>query len=150
MEVANNGQDDTTHMLGARCQVNDWTRNPQKYSIDSWCEGYDPQYSHWHCPFDLADDYHLFGLLYQRPTWTVYCDRSLVVQGTYDWCWDDGSDAPAAHILVNLAIGGGWAGRYGIDNNAFPNVFNVEYVKAYAKRSMQLDQGTCGKDYELT
>src|SRR5262249_33224193 len=36
-----------------------------------------------------------------------------------------------AHILLNLAIGGQWAGRYGIDNTAFPQSLDIAYVRVY-------------------
>jgi beta-glucanase (GH16 family) len=150
MEIVNNAAEDTTSMLGARCQVRDWNSNPQKYEFTETCEGYNGQFSVWYAPFDFADDYHLFGLHYKRPNFTIYCDRSLIVSGVYDWVWDDGSPAPPAHILTNLAIGGGWAGRYGIDESAFPQSFDVDYIRVYSSVTGNLPQAQIGKDYRVT
>jgi len=35
------------------------------------------------------------------------------------------------HWLLNLAIGGNWGGQKGIDDSAFPTVFQVDYVRVY-------------------
>jgi hypothetical protein len=37
--------------------------------------------------------------------------------------------AAPAHVLLNLAIGGGWAGRYGIDDTKFPTSFDIDHVR---------------------
>jgi len=35
------------------------------------------------------------------------------------------------HLIMNLAIGGNWAGREGIDARAFPARMEIDYVRAY-------------------
>jgi beta-glucanase (GH16 family) len=35
------------------------------------------------------------------------------------------------HLLLNLAIGGGWGGKEGIDPNAFPADYSIDYVRVY-------------------
>lgn len=35
------------------------------------------------------------------------------------------------HWLINLAVGGNWGGQKGIDDTAFPAVFEVDYVRVY-------------------
>jgi len=37
------------------------------------------------------------------------------------------------HILLNVAIGGDWGGQKGIDNKAFPQRMEVDYVRVYQK-----------------
>jgi beta-glucanase (GH16 family) len=37
------------------------------------------------------------------------------------------------HLILNLAIGGGWGGQKGVDNSLFPHVFEVDYVRVYQK-----------------
>jgi hypothetical protein len=36
-------------------------------------------------------------------------------------------------VLVNLAIGGSWAGKFGIDDSAFPQALEVDYIRVYQK-----------------
>lgn len=43
----------------------------------------------------------------------------IVVYQRYRWIRKDGSIAPPAHLLLNLAIGGSWAGRYGVEQKRF-------------------------------
>jgi beta-glucanase (GH16 family) len=149
MEIVNNGVEDTTSMLGCRCQVLDWNRNPQKYEGQEATDNFNWEFTCWYAPFDFARDYHLFGLHYKRPNFTFYCDRSMIYAGIYDWVWDDGSPAPPAHVLCNLAIGGHWAGRHGIDDSAFPQALDVDYIRVYSSLSGALPQNQIGRDYDI-
>lgn len=133
MEIVNNGVEDTTTMLHCGGQVHNWEHNPQGYAALYTVEGWNGQWSFWSAPFDFAADYHRFGLLYERPVMTVYCDDQMIFQANYDWVTDDGQPAPPAHVLVNLAIGGSWAGRHGVDESAFPQSLDVDYVRVYTR-----------------
>ncbi len=35
------------------------------------------------------------------------------------------------HWLINLAVGGNWGGQQGVDEQAFPALFEVDYVRVY-------------------
>lgn len=37
------------------------------------------------------------------------------------------------HIKLNLAIGGGWGGREGVDDSIFPARYEIDYVKVYKR-----------------
>ncbi len=37
------------------------------------------------------------------------------------------------HLILNLAIGGGWGGKQGIDDTLFPHQFQVDYVRIYQR-----------------
>jgi len=34
-------------------------------------------------------------------------------------------------MILNLAVGGNWGGKYGVDNSVFPAVFEVDYVRVF-------------------
>ncbi|WP_224995526.1 glycoside hydrolase family 16 protein [Cesiribacter sp. SM1] len=36
------------------------------------------------------------------------------------------------HLLLNVAVGGNWGGKEGVDDNAFPQRMEVDYVRVYA------------------
>ncbi len=38
------------------------------------------------------------------------------------------------YLILNLAIGGGWGGKMGVDNSIFPAVMEVDYVRYYKSR----------------
>ncbi len=37
------------------------------------------------------------------------------------------------HLILNLAVGGMWGGRYGVDNQLFPATLEVDYVRVYQR-----------------
>ena len=51
----------------------------------------------------------------------------------YRWVENGGQQAAPAHVLLNLAIGGNWAGRYGIDTARFPTSMSIDFVRVYQK-----------------
>jgi len=38
------------------------------------------------------------------------------------------------YLILNLAIGGGWGGQKGIDDAAFPQRMEVDFVRVYRKK----------------
>ena len=38
------------------------------------------------------------------------------------------------HLKLNIAVGGGWGGRHGIDDSVFPQQMVVEHVRVYQKK----------------
>lgn len=64
---------------------------------------------------------------------TLFVDGLKVCTLTYQWNYGDGTLAGPAHILLNFAVGGAWAGRHGVDDTAFPQAFQIDWVRAYKK-----------------
>ncbi len=56
-----------------------------------------------------------------------------IVERQYPWRYDDGRVAAKAYILLNLAVGGEWAGRYGVDDHVLPASLDIDWVRAYEK-----------------
>lgn len=80
---------------------------------------------------DLTTDWHTWGLLWLPDSVSVYMDGVKLYTTTYSWLYKDGRKGSPAHVLLNLAIGGPWAGRHGIDESAFPQSFDIDYVRVY-------------------
>ena len=98
-------------------------------------------------PFQFPDDYHVFGLLWDTDdTVAWYVDGLLLAKIHYNWVNTKGDEAPNAHVLLNLALGGQWAGRYGIDNSAFPQYLAVDYMRVYQKSGSKTGISTLGHD----
>ncbi|MBC8102059.1 MAG: glycoside hydrolase family 16 protein [Cytophagales bacterium] len=49
-------------------------------------------------------------------------------QGPGKWTFDR-----RCYLLLNLAIGGNWGGQKGVDESAFPQRYEVEYVRVFQK-----------------
>jgi beta-glucanase (GH16 family) len=47
-------------------------------------------------------------------------------KSTKEWPFDQ-----PFYMILNLAIGGDWGGKKGIDENIFPAVFEIDYVRVY-------------------
>src|SRR5690606_880865 len=60
---------------------------------------------------------------------TTFLNGKRLYTREYKWLYDDGTLAPPAHILMNLAIGGPWAGRNGVDVASFPQQLKVDYIR---------------------
>jgi O-antigen/teichoic acid export membrane protein/beta-glucanase (GH16 family) len=130
-EFVNNGKDDKVNKI--HCAA---TRTP---------DGFEPQFTYKHerfiqahqdyrAPFDFDDAFHTIGAEWTPTDFSVYVDGLKVVTRTVQWKYKDGELAGPAHVLLNLAIGGQWAGRYGIDDAAFPQALAVDWVRVYQKR----------------
>jgi len=37
------------------------------------------------------------------------------------------------HLLLNVAVGGNWGGKMGVDDSVFPQQMLVDYVRVYKK-----------------
>jgi hypothetical protein len=51
-----------------------------------------------------------------------------MTQGVDSWPFDK-----PQYLILNLAIGGDWGGRKGIDDATFPRRFEIDYVRIYQK-----------------
>ena len=70
-------------------------------------------------------------------TWTAsavcyYVNGLQTMCENYRWVDDSGNPANTSSLLLNLAIGGSWAGRHGIDDASFPATFEADYVHVYS------------------
>jgi len=82
---------------------------------------------------NFDEDWHVFGCEWDATSVTVYLDGNRIYTRNFAWNYADGTSAGPAHILLNLAIGGAWAGRHGIDDSAFPQGLQIDWVRAYQK-----------------
>ena len=63
-------------------------------------------------------DFMMDGVVYNQIT-----NKHLT---TKEWPFDQ-----PFFLIINLAIGGGWGGKMGVDENIFPAVMEVDYVRIY-------------------
>merc|ERR1719499_1365920 len=52
-----------------------------------------------------------------------------------EWPFDESN----FYLILNLAVGGTWAGAQGIDETAFPASFEVDWVKVYQGADQSAD-----------
>ncbi len=125
-EFVNNGVEDRTNMLHSGVV--------ELPGVNSTFLFLDPAFNQWWtfwtAPFNFNDDWHTVGAEWTDTTVTTYVDGRMIMSRAYRW---DVNGAGPAHILLNLAVGGAWAGRHGIDDAAFPQDLQIDWVRAYKK-----------------
>lgn len=83
---------------------------------------------------DAAEAFHVYALEWSPDKLEFFVDDrkyfTLENDGTGPDSWP--FDAPQ-YLILNLAIGGTWGGQKGVDAEAFPQRFVVDYVRVYQR-----------------
>lgn len=80
-----------------------------------------------------CDKFHRYQLHWTKDSITVGVDDRAYMRVRDDQPGGRGAwpfDAPF-YLILNLAVGGDWAGAKGIDDEAFPQRFEVDYVRVW-------------------
>ncbi len=79
-------------------------------------------------------EFHVYSVEWEPGEWRAYVDGNH-----YYTFKDDGGgfeswpfDHPF-HLILNVAVGGNWGGRKGIDDELFPKTMEVDYVRVYQR-----------------
>ncbi len=81
---------------------------------------------------DASDAFHVYAV-----EWTPTELRFFVDDRPYFTYANDGSGRDAwpfdqdQYLILNLAIGGAWGGRKGVDEEAFPQRMEIDYVRVF-------------------
>lgn len=79
----------------------------------------------------LRDVWMEVGALWTATNVCYYVDGARIACENYMWADNSGVAANPAHFLLNLAIGGSWAGSSGIEDAKFPTQMEVDHVRIY-------------------
>jgi beta-glucanase (GH16 family) len=82
----------------------------------------------------LSKDFHVYAMQWDEDRVSVFVDDRRYF--TYDrdksgeipWPFDQ-----PMYLKLNLAVGGSWGGRHGIDDSVFPQRFVIDYVRVYQR-----------------
>ncbi len=81
---------------------------------------------------DLSTAFHVYTIEWTAAHINFFIDDKLYHEfknnktGTEAWPFDK-----EFHLLMNVAVGGNWGGKYGIDENIFPQKMMIDYVRVY-------------------
>jgi beta-glucanase (GH16 family) len=84
---------------------------------------------------DPSDDFHVYALEWNKDQMDFFFDDSLYFSYANDMAGDPETwpfDEPH-YLLINLAYGGGWGGREGVDTTMLPLEYLIDYVRHYKK-----------------
>jgi beta-glucanase (GH16 family) len=128
-EFVNNGVEDRPHMLHSGVVAHAGSPSLLSYADPA----FNTTWTYYAAPFNFDEGWHTVGAEWDATSVTVYVDGRRIYTRSYLWKFPDGSAAGPAHILLNLAVGGPWAGRHGIDDAALPQSLQINWVRAYRK-----------------
>lgn len=80
---------------------------------------------------DLSKAFHVYGIEWTENDMTFFIDGTKYLtfpKGANSEEWPFDRDF---HLLLNIAVGGNWGGKYGVDDSVFPQKMIVEYVRVY-------------------
>lgn len=83
----------------------------------------------------LSEKYHDYTLEWDADAMHFQCDGKNVLtfknrhEGYEGWPFDQ-----EFHLLINLAVGGNWGGKKGVDEKIWPQKLMVDYVRVYQKK----------------
>ena len=80
---------------------------------------------------DLSTAFHVYGIEWTETDMTIFIDNEKYLtfkKGTNSEEWPFDQDF---HLLLNIAVGGNWGGKMGVDDSVFPQKMVVEYVRVY-------------------
>ena len=77
-------------------------------------------------------DFHVYSMEWEKDEIRSYVDGVHYFtfknngKGYGAWPFDQ-----PFHLILNLAIGGGWGGIKGVDDTLFPHIYEIDYVRVY-------------------
>jgi beta-glucanase (GH16 family) len=83
---------------------------------------------------DASTSWHVYALEWDKDHMDFFVDDKKYFtyrnEGTGQDAWPYDKDQ---YLILNLAIGGDWGGRKGIDDSSFPQRYCIDYVRVYQK-----------------
>jgi beta-glucanase (GH16 family) len=142
LEFAPNGVTEFPNMVHSNVALSSPNKQGGEwYNHDS---NFNQTYKFYRAPTDMTRDWHVYGMLWGTDdTVTVFLDGRKLWQRKYRWVYKNGRRAGPAHILINLAVGGDWAGLGGIDKSVFPASLQIDYVRVCKRAASGANPSTC-------
>lgn len=81
---------------------------------------------------DFSESFHLYAVEWHADRIDFFIDSNKY--HTFENTELNSDDWPFDHpfyLILNIAVGGSWGGKYGIANDIFPNRMEIDYVRVY-------------------
>ena len=81
---------------------------------------------------DLSTAFHVYAIEWTEQKISFFIDGQMYHEflnnntGSEAWPYDK-----YFHLLLNIAVGGNWGGKYGVDDSVFPQKMLIDYVRVY-------------------
>jgi hypothetical protein len=131
LEAAMNGVEDTDNMVRVGVAVKGEQTDSGKEEFNEMGPRFSDEWNNWVADESLRDVWLDIASEWTARGVCTYIDGELAACENYRWVANDGRQANPANIILNLAVGGGWAGRHGIDDG--PMRMDIDYVRVFKK-----------------
>ena len=84
---------------------------------------------------NVEKEFHVYALEWDKEKIKVFVDDNhyFTFENKHkthkEWPFDN-----KFHLILNIAVGGNWGGKYGVDDIIFPQQMKVDYVRVYQKK----------------
>jgi beta-glucanase (GH16 family) len=92
---------------------------------------YDKTWSNYYAPASLRDVWVEIGVEWTTTGACTFVDGTVIVCQNYRWVTEANAPGSPAQLIMNLAVGGQWAGRNGIADPQFPTAMEIDYVRIW-------------------
>ncbi len=131
LEAPTNGLDQPANTIRQGSQVQGLQTASRAFEFTYTAPEYDAQTQSYWPQRTLRDVWLEIGALWTAESVCYFVDGVKTACENYRWVDNDGLPANDAHVILNLAIGGAWAGAGGIEDAKFPTQVEVDRVRVY-------------------
>ncbi|MET0660679.1 MAG: glycoside hydrolase family 16 protein [Steroidobacteraceae bacterium] len=133
-EGALNEKEDTADMLRMAAQIRSTSQTPSgKRETTFAAPGFNRRWNTYKATRSLREVWIETAVEWTSDGLCYFVDGFKAMCENYRWAYNHGAAAAPAHVLMNLAIGGNWPGRYGIADEKFPTDLRVDHIRVYMK-----------------
>ena len=84
----------------------------------------------------IEEEFHNYGLIWREDRLDFYVDHpdniTLTINRPKDYNNDNWPFNKRYFFILNMAVGGNWGGKNGVDDTIFPAQMEVDYVRVYS------------------
>jgi beta-glucanase (GH16 family) len=131
-EGALNGVEDTVNMMRMGSQVRGGAQTSSGAQEITYSASFDRTWDNYIATSTLRGVWLSISAAWTANSVCYLVNGVETMCENYRWTDDSGAAANPASLLLNLAIGGAWAGRHGIDDTGFPTALEADYVRVYS------------------
>lgn len=132
LEAALNGVEDTEEMVRVGVAAKGEQTDSHKEEITAHGPHFDDKWNNFTADRSLRDVWLDIATEWTEAGHCTYINGELVQCGNYRWVNNVGELANKGNVILNLAVGGSWAGRHGVDGDT-PMAMDVDYLRVFKK-----------------
>jgi beta-glucanase (GH16 family) len=82
---------------------------------------------------DAADNFHVYAINWTKDKIEFFVDNTLyyTAQKSKNDTFKEWPFDKKFHLLMNIAVGGNWGGKEGVDKSVWPQKMEIDYVRVY-------------------